>query len=154
MQTIGSRSQVWHGTAKRTSGGLTKSELIKVRGRIKSRSKHLSAKKEQRLKKYGYGSKKGHFGPVRIGTKRRKMRGGGSSLLPPLTPSGINTNAIHGEVVGDKFTGVDDSYMLSGGGNSASNAASANGSFMLSGGKHRRGHRSRRRSMRRSFGMA
>ncbi len=159
MSTIGSRRQVWNGTAKRTSGGLTKSELIMVRGRIKSRSKHISAKKEQRLRKYGYGSRKGHFGPVRIGTKRRgKMRGGGaSSLLPNLTPSGVDAiSSADGTIVGDKYAGVSDSYMLKGGSNVATTAAPAGASFKLSGGRHRRGHRtrSRFRRMRRSFGMA
>ena len=32
-QTFGSKAQVWHGTAKKTTGGLTKSNLMKFRGR-------------------------------------------------------------------------------------------------------------------------
>ena len=35
-QTIGSRRQVWNGTAKKTSGGLTKSDLMMSRGHIVS----------------------------------------------------------------------------------------------------------------------
>ena len=50
-QTIGSRRQVWNGTAKKTSGGLTKSDLMMSHGRIVSKSKHFSAKKEMRLLK-------------------------------------------------------------------------------------------------------
>jgi hypothetical protein len=59
-KTVGSRAEVWHGTAKKTSGGLTKSDLIKTKaGRIVSKSKHNSAKREMRLLKHGYGTKKG-----------------------------------------------------------------------------------------------
>ena len=82
-QTIGSRRQVWNGNAKHTSGGLTKSDLTMSHGRIVSRAKHISAKKEMRLLKHGYGTKKGKFGFVKVGTKRnRKMRGGMYALSP------------------------------------------------------------------------
>ena len=38
MQTTGSRAQVWHGTAKKTSGGLTKKDLFQDKyGNLKSR---------------------------------------------------------------------------------------------------------------------
>ena len=67
IQTIGTRAQVWHGTAKHTSGGLTKSNLMQNKsGRIVSRAKHNTAKKEMRLVKYGYGTKKGEFGYVKV----------------------------------------------------------------------------------------
>lgn len=76
-QTIGSRRQVWNGTAKKTSGGLTKKDLIMSHGHIVSRSKHNSAKKEMRLLKYGYGTQKGKFGFVKVNKhKSRKQRGG------------------------------------------------------------------------------
>jgi hypothetical protein len=72
---IGTRAQVWHGTAYKTSGGLTKTHLMKNKsGRIVSRSKHITAKKEKRLVKAGFLTKKGHFGFVKKGSK--KMRGG------------------------------------------------------------------------------
>jgi hypothetical protein len=74
---IGSRVQVMNGTAHHTSGGLTKEKLFRTKnGRIVSKSKHFSAKRENRLIKAGYGTKKGKFGFVRIG-KSRKQRGGG-----------------------------------------------------------------------------
>jgi len=39
--SIGSKRQVWNGTAERTPGGLTKSDLIKnKRGKIVSKKKH------------------------------------------------------------------------------------------------------------------
>jgi hypothetical protein len=65
----GSRAQVFHGTAYKTSGGLKKEDLVKNKSdRIVSKAKHVTAKKEQRLVAHGYGSKKGHFGPVRLGS--------------------------------------------------------------------------------------
>ena len=63
---IGTRAQVWHGTACKTSGGLTKKNLfMNKNGRIVSRKKHLTAKKEKRLEKHGYFAKKGKFGMVK-----------------------------------------------------------------------------------------
>ena len=93
---IGSRRQVWNGTSKKTSGGLTKSDLIMSHGRIVSKSKHVSAKKEMRLLKYGYGTKKGKFGFVKINSKknRRKMRGGHSSISQTLSPFGIDGQGV------------------------------------------------------------
>ena len=78
---IGSRAEVWHGSAKKTSGGLTKTHLMKNKsGRIVSKKKHFSAKKDNRLVKAGFKTKKGHFGFVKDGSKKRghgkKMRGG------------------------------------------------------------------------------
>lgn len=72
MQTVGSRAQVWHGTADHTSGGLTKKNLIKNKwGRIVSAKKHKTAKKQKRLEKAGFFAKKGAFGAV-----KRKTMGG------------------------------------------------------------------------------
>lgn len=82
--TVGSRAQVWHGTAKKTSGGLTKADLMMNKhGRIVSRAKHNTAKRENRLLKLGFGTRKGHFGVVRLKTRgrgrgrSRSYRGGG-----------------------------------------------------------------------------
>ena len=70
---IGSRAQVWHDTAYKTSGGLTKSNLVQNKsGRIVSKAKHHSAKREQRLLKHGYGTQKGKFGHVKLNNKSRK----------------------------------------------------------------------------------
>jgi hypothetical protein len=107
---IGTRAQVWHGTAYKTSGGLTKKDLIQNKaGRIVSRAKHSTAKKEMRLVKAGYGTQKGKFGYVKIGKKSsksmkggkrgsRKMRGGMVNL--PLSPSnydgkGVGTSGVN-----------------------------------------------------------
>jgi hypothetical protein len=73
----GSRAQVHHGTAYKTSGGLTKSDLVQNKnGRIVSKAKQMSAKKEKRLVKAGYGTKKGKFGYVMLNGKTRKTRKG------------------------------------------------------------------------------
>lgn len=67
---VGTRAQVWHGTADRTSGGLRKSDLVMKNGRIKSKKASRSAKSNQNLKKAGWTFKKGEFGAVRIEDKR------------------------------------------------------------------------------------
>ena len=87
---IGTRAQVWHGTAYKTSGGLTKGDILQNKnGRIVSRAKHASAKRENRLVKAGYGTQKGKFGAVKLNGKssrrnsrrsrrsHKKKRGGG-----------------------------------------------------------------------------
>jgi hypothetical protein len=109
---IGSRAQVWHGTAYKTSGGLTKNNIMQNKsGRIVSKSKHNTAKRERRLVKAGYGTKKGKFGFVRLGktgknSKGRKSRGsrsrrqkGGNGVNFPLSPSyydgkGVGTSGV------------------------------------------------------------
>lgn len=90
--TFGTRAQVWHGTAKKTTGGLTKIHLMMNKhGRIVSKKKHSIAKKEKRLIKAGFLTKKGHFGCIKKNSK--KMKGGAdtpiektNSLITP-TPS-------------------------------------------------------------------
>jgi hypothetical protein len=78
-ELFGSREQVMNGTAYKTEGGLIIDDLIMNKnGRIVSKKKHYTAKKEKRLEKYGYFAKKGKFGYVkRKGTRKaRKMKGG------------------------------------------------------------------------------
>ena len=59
----GSRQQVGHGTAYRTSGNLMKDDLfLNPRGRWVSKKKSVSAKREKRLECHGYFTKKGKFG--------------------------------------------------------------------------------------------
>ena len=88
MRTIGSKAEVFHGTAKRTSGGLKKENLMKTsKGRIVSRKKHAAGKKAiQRLFKAGYKPTKGTFTAMRKGvrtTRRKGMRGGYAPPAPP-----------------------------------------------------------------------
>ena len=108
-KTNGSRAEVWHGTAKKTSGGLTKSHLMMNKhGRIVSRRKHASGKRSiKHLEKLGYKAKKGHFTLFRKGHKgsrkmSRKMRGGvGAPMEMGMqgTPMG---NAMAGKMMGGK----------------------------------------------------
>ena len=70
---IGSRAQVWHGTAYKTSGALTKKDLMMNKhGRIVSKAKSATAKKEKRLEKAGYFTKKGTFGAIKKTLKSKK----------------------------------------------------------------------------------
>ncbi len=84
--TVGSKAAVYHGTAKHTSGGLKKKDLMKTKnGRIVSRRKHAAGKKAiQRLRKLGYVAKKGTFKLFRKG----KKRGGSDSLMGSLGAAG------------------------------------------------------------------
>jgi hypothetical protein len=62
-KNVGSRAEVWHGNAKKTSGGLFKTDLLQNKhGRIVSKKRSELAKKEKRLEKAGYKTKKGQFG--------------------------------------------------------------------------------------------
>ena len=76
IPAVGKKAQVWHGTAKHTSGGLTKKDLMKTKnGRIVSKRKHAAGKKAiTKLRKLGYVAKKGTFKLF------SKKRGGSSSL--------------------------------------------------------------------------
>ncbi len=80
LKAVGSKAEVFHGTAKHTSGGLTKKDLVKTkRGRIVSRRKQAAGKKAiLRLRKAGYVAKKGKF---TLFTKKSK-RGGSASMMP------------------------------------------------------------------------
>ena len=70
---IGKKAQVWYGTACKTTGGLMKKDLhYNKHGRIVSRKKHLTAKKEKRLEQHGYFAKKGKFGYVKSSPKKSK----------------------------------------------------------------------------------
>ncbi len=68
---IGSRAQVWHGTAYKTDGGLCKCDLLMNKhGHIVSKKKSQTAKKEKRLEKHGYFTVKGKFGAVKRTPKK------------------------------------------------------------------------------------
>jgi len=72
-ELFGSRQQVWNGTSYKTSGSLTRQDLLMNKwGRIVSHKKHITAKKEKRLQKYGYFAKKGKFGFVKKETVKNR----------------------------------------------------------------------------------
>lgn len=76
--TVGSRAQVWNGTAYKTGygkKGLKRSDLIRNKhGRIVSRKKHAYGKKKglKQLHAKGYFTRKGKFGVVKKGKATRK----------------------------------------------------------------------------------
>ena len=71
----GSRAQVWHKTAHHTPGGLTRDQLLMNKhGRVVSKKKHNVAKREKRLEKAGYFTRKGEFGAVK-GSPKKKTKG-------------------------------------------------------------------------------
>ena len=72
---IGSRAQVWHKTAYKTNGDLKRDNLLmNKRGRVVSKRKFNTAKKEKRLEKAGYFTKKGKFGFVKHSRSRSHSR--------------------------------------------------------------------------------
>jgi hypothetical protein len=98
----GTRAQVWHGTAYKTTGDLTKNNFLQNKsGRIVSSKKSASAKRDNRLVKSGYGTKKGKFGWVKIGSRRhhskrrsrRSMRGGMNSSSSSTSNHGTTSDS-------------------------------------------------------------
>lgn len=75
LPAVGSKAQVFHGTAKHTSGGLTKKDLMKHKGRIISRKKHAAGKKAiKHLRALGYIAKKGTFTVMRKSMAKSSKR--------------------------------------------------------------------------------
>ena len=105
IPAVGSKAQVFHGTAKHTSGGLVKKDLMKHHGRIISRKKHAAGKKAiKHLRALGFIAKKGTFKLMsksmskgkssRRRTRKRstRKRGGAAGSVSPFTGgSGENT---------------------------------------------------------------
>ena len=83
MITIGSKAQVFHGTAHHTTGGLTRKDLTQnKRGKIVSRKQAAAGKKAySRLVKAGYKPKKGTFKLFsKKGKKGTRKTGGGKKF--------------------------------------------------------------------------
>ena len=69
---VGARAQVMHGTADKTSGGLMKKNLkYNKRGKIVSIKQSKTAKRNNRLVRAGYVTRKGKFGSI-LKSKTRK----------------------------------------------------------------------------------
>lgn len=79
IPAVGTKAMVYHGTAKHTSGGLHKKDLMKTKkGRIISRKKHAAGQKAiKKLRKLGYVAKKGQF---KLFTKKSKKGGSASAM--------------------------------------------------------------------------
>ena len=78
MLAVGSRAQVWHGTAKATGygrKGLRKHQLKKNKhGRIVSRRMSNPAKRQARLGRAGWKTRKGVFGSYHVDQGRTRNR--------------------------------------------------------------------------------
>jgi len=74
LKRVGSRAEVFHGNAKRTSGRLTKDDLFKnAAGRIVSKKKHEAGKNALKfLHAKGYIAVKGKFGSKKRETGKGK----------------------------------------------------------------------------------
>lgn len=94
-KTIGSKAEVYHETALRTSGGLKKKDLMMTkRHRIVSRKKHAAGKKAiKHLRALGYIAKKGTFklmrksmvdGRRKKASRRQTRKRGGANGMPSL----------------------------------------------------------------------
>jgi len=75
IKTVGSKAEVYHGTALKTSGQLHKKDLVKTKkGRIVSRKKQAAGKKAiKRLFALGYKPTKGKFSLMKKSSKSKKM---------------------------------------------------------------------------------
>ena len=62
IPSVGSKQQVFNGSAAHTAGGLKKGDLMKHKGRIVSRKAHKAGLRAiKRLRAAGYVAKKGQF---------------------------------------------------------------------------------------------
>ena len=96
MQRVGSRAQVMHGNAKMTGGGLKKKDLkYNKQGKIVSKKMSTRAKKEKRLQKAGYTTKKGQFGAI------RSMMGGETKEMNKIIEEYITK--LNGDMEGKDF---------------------------------------------------
>lgn len=102
IKAVGSKAEVFHGTARHTSGGLKKKDLMKHKGRIISRKKHAAGKRSIKfLREKGYIAKKGTFKLFRKsmvdGRKKRQTRRRGGA-------AGVASYSLMG-ASGENFTG-------------------------------------------------
>ena len=112
MQRIGSRSQVMHGNAKMTGGGLKKKDLkYNKQGKIVSKKMSAMAKKEKRLQKAGYTTKKGQFGAVRINSNKIMKGGSKKFIIEFYTGDSTNSEGYNGIYTQQKLN--TDSFLYS-----------------------------------------
>ena len=98
IKAVGSKAEVFHGTAKHTPGGLKKGDLMKKKGRIISRRKSAAGKKAiKHLRALGFIAKKGtfklfsksmaHKKTAKKHGKRHTRRRGGAAGVPSTSAS-------------------------------------------------------------------
>jgi hypothetical protein len=132
MKTEGSRAEVMHGTAKRTSGGLTKGDLKYNKwGSIVSRKKSSLARSQKHLAKAGWTAKKGKFGAVCIGKKCKTAKKGrkGRTGRRGIKKGGSLMNQLFGSASGGNATNA-----TAANGNNTTDAIGANGNVNSSAG--------------------
>jgi hypothetical protein len=87
MKARGTRAEVMHNTALRTPGGLQKKDLkYNKNGRIVSKKQSARAKRENRLVKAGYVTKKGVFGSELVEKKSPKKKGSAKKSSKKKSP--------------------------------------------------------------------
>ena len=98
MKTVGSRAEVFHGNAKRTSGRLVKDDLMKnAAGRIVSKKKHSAGKVALKfLHAKGYIAVKGKFGSAR----KDPLLGAGPVVEVGVAVEHLNTPPVITDVAG------------------------------------------------------
>jgi hypothetical protein len=102
IKTVGSKAEVFHGTAKHTSGGLKKKDLMRHKGRIVSRKKHAAGKKAiQRLFKAGYKPKKGTFKLMGSSGRRSTRRRGGNYAASAADATDMSGNTPPSSTLGN-----------------------------------------------------
>lgn len=105
VKAVGSKAEVFHGSAKHTAGGLHKKDLMKTKsGRIVSKKQHAAGKKAiKRLFSLGFKPKKGKFTLFskagKKGKRMTKKRGGfvdasGNAMSGPLADAMKAASAI------------------------------------------------------------
>ena len=106
IKAVGTKAEVFHGTAKHTSGNLHKKDLMKHKGRIVSRKKHAAGKKAiKRLFALGYKPKKGTFKAMRksMVNGRKKKRGtrkrGGADMFDKIAEA-VGSAGVPAQVSG------------------------------------------------------
>lgn len=96
VKLVGSRAEVFHGSAQRTTGRLTKDDLMKNKaGRIVSKKRHDAGKSALRyLHAKGYIAVKGAFGCAKksetVTTDDTPAVQPPTSAIPPDTASGLS----------------------------------------------------------------
>lgn len=129
MKTEGSRAEVMHGTAKRTSGGLTKGDLKYNKwGSIVSRKKSSLARSQKHLAKAGWTAKKGKFGAVCIGKKCKTAKKGrkGRTGRRGIKKGGSLMNQLFGSASGGANSN-NSAHESTGAGNALGNGTAATG---------------------------
>jgi hypothetical protein len=132
IKAVGSKAEVFHGTARHTSGNLHKKDLFKNKhGRIISRKKHAAGKKAIKiLRSLGFIAKKGTFKLMSKSMRKSSKRHGRK----------------HGGTLGATIGNALDS--LTGATPAVGTAAPATGSATPKVGGRRRERRTRRKSRR------